>query len=169
MTTVTAVSPATADRPDQPSKNPDPRRHRPILTRPRIDTVAAVTAAVVVSLLPAVLPRTSVSQAIMTGVPVAFAIGIVALVRMVLGRWRIDVDARFGRHRVPVLLICGFVATATAVRAAAWQNGMHAAMGMAPAGAGYWLRCLLGSALIVVLLVGTGRGLRWGVRTLVRL
>ncbi|AHH17014.1 alpha/beta hydrolase family protein [Nocardia nova SH22a] len=146
-----------------------PRRHHPALTRPRIETLVAVTAAVVVSLLPAVLPRTSVSQAIMTAVPVALAIGVVALLRKVLGYWRIDIDARLGRVRVPLLLVCGFVVTAAGVRAAAWQNGLHAAMGMAPAGAAYWLRCLLGAALIVAFLVGTGRGIRWGIRKLVRL
>ncbi len=146
-----------------------PRRHRPALTRPRIETLVAVTAAVVVSLLPAVLPRTSISQAILTAVPVALAIGMAALLRAVLGVWRIDIDQRLDRLRVPVLLLCGFVVTAAAVRAAAWQNGLHAAMGMAPAGAAYWLRCLLGTALIVGFLVGTGRGMRWGIRKLVRL
>lgn len=167
MTTV--VVPHATRRPDRTVQPPAHRRHRPALTRPRIDTLIAVTAAVVVSLLPAVLPRTSISQAILTAVPVAFAIGMVALLRVVLGRWRIDIDERMGRLRVPVLLLCGFVVTASAARAAAWQNGLHAAMGMAPAGTAYWLRCVLGTALIVVFLVGTGRGMRWGIRKLVRL
>ncbi|MDR7169499.1 putative membrane protein [Nocardia kruczakiae] len=145
-----------------------PRRHRSLHVRPRIDTVVAVTIAVVMSLLPAVLPRTSVSQAIVTGVPVALAIGVAGLVRMTLGHWRFDVDERFGRHRVPILLVCGFVVTAVVVRAAAWQNGLHAAMGEAPVGAAYWLRCALGAAAIVVFLVGTGRGIRWGIRKLLR-
>lgn len=143
--------------------------HRPLLTRPRIDTVVAVTGAVAVSLLPAVLPRTSASQAIVTGVQVALAIGLVGLLRVVLRHWNIDIDRRFGRHRVPVLLVCGFAVTATVARAAAWQNGLHAAMGMAPAGATYWLRCLLGTALIVVFLVGIGRAIRWCARKLVHL
>lgn len=143
--------------------------HRPLLTRPRVDTVVAVTVAVAVSLLPAVLPRTSASQAILTGVQVALAIGIVGLLRSVLRHWNVDIDRRFGRHRVPVLLICGFAVTVTVARAAAWQNGLHAAMGMAPAGATYWLRCLLGAALTVVFLVGIGRGIRWSIRKLVHL
>ncbi|MBF4998454.1 hypothetical protein IRT45_14980 [Nocardia sp. BSTN01] len=145
-----------------------PRRHRSLHVRPRVDTVVAVTLAVVISLLPAVLPRTSVSQAIVTGVPVALAIGVAGVVRMTLGHWRIDIDERFGRHRVPILLLCGFVVTAVVVRAAAWQNGLHAAMGEAPVGAAYWLRCALGAAAIVVFLVGTGRGMRWGARLFTR-
>lgn len=144
------------------------RRHRSLHVRPRIDTVVAVTLAVVMSLLPAVLPRTSVSQAILTGVPVALAIGVSGLLRWTLSRWRIDIDERFGRHRVPILLICGFVVTAVVVRAAAWQNGLHAAMGEAPAGAAYWLRCAFGSAVVAVFLVALGRGMRWGIRKLLR-
>lgn len=150
-------------------QNPPVRRHPHLLTRPRIDTVVAVTLAVVLSLLPSVLPRTSASQAILTGVPVALAIGIAGLTRTTLGRWGFDVDARFGRHRVPVLLVCGFVVTAALVRAAAWQNGLHAVMGMAPTGAAYWLRCALGAALVVVLLIGLGRAIRWIVRACLRL
>jgi uncharacterized membrane protein len=157
--------PTTTPRANATTK---PRRHRPLHVRPRIDTVVAVTIAVVMSLLPAVLPRTSVSQAILTGVPVALAIGLSGLLHTTLRRWHIDLDARFGRHRVPILLICGFVVTAVVVRAAAWQNGLHAAMGEAPAGAAYWLRCALGAAVVVVVLVGAGRGMRWGIRKLLR-
>lgn len=176
MTTVIAPPrPETSARQPEPTpehptpEHPTPehaesQRHRSVLTRPRIDTVIVVTLAVMVSLLPAVLPRTSASQAILTGVQVAVAIGLASLLRLVLRRWRIDLDERFGRYRVPVLLVCGFVVSATAVRAASWQNGLHAAMGMAPAGAMYWSRCLLGAVLVVVVLVGIGRGLRWALR-----
>ncbi|MBY8861261.1 hypothetical protein K7711_32625 [Nocardia sp. CA2R105] len=132
--------------------------------RPRVGTIAAVTIATVVSLLPAVLPRTSATQAVLTGVLAAVAIGIAGLGRIMLRRRDIDVEKRWGQHRVPVLLVCGFAVIAATVNATHWQSGLRADMGMAPVGPAYWLRAAVGTALLAAILVGLSRGLRWLVR-----
>ncbi|WP_067893787.1 alpha/beta-hydrolase N-terminal domain-containing protein [Nocardia vaccinii] len=132
--------------------------------RPRVGTIVAVTIAAVVSLLPAVLPRTSPTQAVLTGVLVAVAIGIAGLGRIVLRRRGIDVEARWGHHRVPVLLLCGFAVIAATVNASHWQSGLRADMGMAPIGPVYWLRAAVGTAVLAAILVGASRGLRWVMR-----
>ncbi len=129
--------------------------------RPRVGTVVAVTAATVFTLMPAVLPRTSATQAVVTGVLAMLAIGIAGMIRIPLGRRGIDIEARFGHHLVPVLLVCGFAITAATVNATHWQNGLRAAMGSAPIGPEYWLRAAVGAALSAGLLVGLLRGLRW--------
>jgi len=132
--------------------------------RPRVGTIAAVTIATVVSLLPAVLPRTSATQAVLTGVLAAVAIGIAGLGRILLRRRDIDVEKRWGQHRVPVLLVCGFAVIAATVNATHWQSGLRADMGMAPVGPAYWLRAAVGTVVLAAILVGLSRGLRWLVR-----
>ena len=132
--------------------------------RPRVGSLVAVTIATVVSLLPAVLPRTSPTQALLTGVLAAVAIGIAGLGRIVLRRRDIDVEARWGHHRVPVLLLCGFAVIAATVNASHWQSGLRADMGMAPIGPVYWLRAAVGAAVLAAILVGVSRGLRGVVR-----
>lgn len=134
--------------------------------RPRVGTIVAVTIAAVVSLLPAVLPRTSTTQAVLTGVLAALAIGIAGVGRIVLRRRAIDVEARWGHHRVPVLLVCGFAVIAATVNATHWQSGLRADMGMAPVGPEYWVRAALGTVVLAAVLVGLSRGLRWTVRKL---
>ncbi|WP_067669323.1 alpha/beta-hydrolase N-terminal domain-containing protein [Nocardia miyunensis] len=129
--------------------------------RPRVGTVVAVTIAAVLSLLPAVLPRTSATQAVLTGVLAAVAIGIAGVGRIVLRRRDIDVETRWGHHRVPVLLVCGFAVIAATVNATHWQAGLRADMGMAPVGPEYWLRAAVGTAVLAAILVGLSRGLRW--------
>ncbi|MQY22206.1 alpha/beta-hydrolase N-terminal domain-containing protein [Nocardia macrotermitis] len=141
-------------------------RALPVLRRlrPRVGTVVAVTIAAVVSLLPEVLPRTSATQAVLTGVLAAVAIGIAGLGRIVLRGRGIDVEARWGQHRVPVWLVCGFAVIAATVNASHWQSGLRADMGMAPVGPEYWLRAAVGTAVLGAILVGLSRGLRWVVR-----
>jgi uncharacterized membrane protein len=131
-----------------------------------VGTVLAVTAATVLSLLPAVLPRTSATQAVLTGTLAAIAIGIAGFIRVLLRRSGIDVESRYGQHLVPVLLVCGFAVVAATVNASHWQSGLHAAMGMAPVGPDYWLRAAVGTAVGAGLVVGVLRGLRWVVQRL---
>lgn len=128
--------------------------------RPRVGTVMAVTAATVLSLLPAVLPRTSATQAVLTGALAAMAIGIAGIFRIVLRRRGFDLEERWGAHRVPVLLVCGFAVAAATVNATHWQSGLRAAMSMAPVGPDYWLRAAVGAAIAGGLLVWLFRGLR---------
>ena len=134
--------------------------------RPRVGTMMAVTAATVLSLLPAVLPRTSATQAVLTGALAAMAIGIAGVIRIGLRRRGFDLEERWGAHRVPVLLVCGFAVAAATVNATHWQSGLRAAMSMAPVGPEYWLRAAVGAAIASGLLVWIFRGVRGLVRVL---
>ncbi|MGF6888091.1 putative membrane protein [Nocardia sp. GAS34] len=134
--------------------------------RPRVGTMLAVTAATVLSLLPAVLPRTSATQAVLTGVLGAMAIGIAGVLRTVLRRRGFDLEERWGTHRVPVMLVCGFALAAATVNATHWQSGLRAAMSMAPVGPEYWLRAAVGAAIAGGLLVWVFRGVRGLLRLL---
>jgi uncharacterized membrane protein len=137
--------------------------------RPRVGTTLAVTSATVVSLLPAVLSRTSGAQAVLTGALAAMAIGIAGLLRALVRRRGFDLEDRWGQHRVPVLLVCGFAMAAATVNASHWQSGLRAAMGTAPLNPEYWLRAALGAAIAGGLLVWACRGVRGLMRVLSRL
>ncbi|WP_024804301.1 alpha/beta-hydrolase N-terminal domain-containing protein [Nocardia sp. BMG51109] len=169
MSATTAQSPhAASDGRDAEPQPPTRRWSLLAWARPRVGTVVAVTAAVVISLLPFALSRTSASQAILTGVLAAFAIGVGGMLRSLLGRWRIDVDQRFGHHRRPLVLLGGLAVTAAVTNATHRQDSLHAAMGAAPAGPEHWFRWFLGAAVIAAVLVGVGRAARGIARKLGR-
>ncbi|MFE2995550.1 alpha/beta-hydrolase family protein [Nocardia sp. NPDC059246] len=120
-----------------------------------------------ISLAPGLLPRTPSAQAILTTLVVLIALGLAAIIRMVL-RW-----TRFGiehltRGRVPAL-IAGMVLVGAAMGYAEhWQNTLRAAMGVAGIGPGYWVQWLAWTVPLVVAVVALARGVGWAVRRLGR-
>ncbi|MFI1913297.1 alpha/beta-hydrolase family protein [Nocardia sp. NPDC020380] len=134
---------------------------------PRIGTTLAVTAAVLVSLAPGLLPRTPSAQAVLTALLVLIGLAVVGIGRMVLRRTNIGRNWS-GRYALPAL-VAGVLASAGAiVYAQNWQNQLRAAMRVGTIGPVYWLQWILVTAFLVGLIVGVCRGLRWTVRRLGR-
>ncbi|WP_245720301.1 alpha/beta-hydrolase family protein [Nocardia uniformis] len=135
---------------------------------PRVGTTMGIVLGVLASLAPGLLPRTPSAQAIVTGLLAAIGLGIAGVVRFVLRRSGIDVDAVFARYRLWALAVGVVAVGAMAGYAEYWQSRLRDVMGVAPVGAGYWLQCLLGATLIGGVLVGVARGIRWLIRRLGR-
>ncbi|MFI9509858.1 alpha/beta-hydrolase family protein [Nocardia sp. NPDC052566] len=136
------------------------------VVRPRVGTSAGIGVGVLMSLAPGLLPRTPGAQAVVTGLLAAITLGVAGVVRYLVRRFGIDVDRVTARWRVPVLVVMAVLIAGAAVRASYWQNGLRAAMGTAPIGADYWLRCGFGAVVILGVLTGAVRGIRWGLRKL---
>lgn len=157
-------------RPTRRGNRPNRFRRGPRGTRvtdsalPRIGTTVGVAVGVVASLAPGLLPRTAGAQAILTGLLVAGSLGLAAVLGWALRLGGVDTDRRAGRAGVLVAAVVVLVAAAW--RAANWQNGLRAAMGVAPIDPWYWARWALGATLLACGLVAVGRALRWGVRAL---
>lgn len=145
-----------------------PRPTRGGFLAPRVGTTVGIVAGVLASLAPGLLPRTPSAQAIVTGLLAALGLGIAGLVRFVLRRCGIDVDAVFARFRLPVLAVGVVAVCGAAGYAEHWQMRLRDAMGVAPIGVGYWVQSLLGAALIGGALIGGARGIRWVARRLGR-
>lgn len=127
---------------------------------PRVTTTIAVTSATGLSLAPSLLPRPAVTQAVFTALSVLCALTLLAASRALrgkLGRTPRTVSAG-ARQGVLVVSIAGCGAAVLA--ADHWQNGLRAAMGVGPVGAGHWTTVAIVSGLVVA---GT-RGLAIGVR-----
>ncbi|MFI6867302.1 alpha/beta-hydrolase family protein [Nocardia sp. NPDC050406] len=138
------------------------------LLAPRVGTTLGITLGVLASLAPSLLPRTPSAQAILTGLLAAVGLGIAGVVRFVVRRCGVDVDAVFGRWRLPVFAVGLVAVCGSAGYAEYWQLRLRDAMGVAGIGVVYWLQCLLGAALILTVLTGIARGIRWAVRRLGR-
>lgn len=135
---------------------------------PRVGTTAAVTAGVVASLAPGLLPRTPMAQAIVTALLVVLSLAGAGVVRVVLRR------IRGRRETSPGLRLAAGGAGVAAIGVAMtyaeyWQNRLREVMGVGAIGLGYWTRWALTTALIVGVVVGIWFGLRWVVRGLGRL
>ncbi|OCF91606.1 hypothetical protein AW168_06925 [Nocardia brasiliensis] len=136
------------------------------LARPRIGTTLAVGVGVLVSLGPGLLPRTAGAQAILTALLVAIGLGVAGIVRFVVRRWGFDVDRRWPGVRAPLLAGTALLVTAAGAQAWHWQNQLRSAMDAAPIGAGYWVRWLLETVLIVGVVAGGSWGVGWALRKL---
>ncbi|MGW4245765.1 alpha/beta-hydrolase family protein [Nocardia sp. NPDC004722] len=120
-----------------------------------------------ISLAPGLLPRTPSAQAILTALVVLIALGVAALIRMVL-RW-----TRFGvihlvRARVPVLVVSLALVGASMSYAEHWQNRLRAAMGVGGIGPAYWAQWLAWTVPLVVVVLAVVGGMRWVIRRLGR-
>ncbi|WP_338764964.1 alpha/beta-hydrolase family protein [Nocardia vulneris] len=129
------------------------------LARPRIGTTLGVGVGMLVSLGPGLLPRTAGAQAILTALLVAIGLGVAGIVRFVVRRWGFDVNRRWPGVRAPLLAGMALLVTTAGAQAWHWQNQLRSAMDAAPIGAGYWVRWLLETVLIV----GVVAGGSWGV------
>ncbi|MFE3194743.1 alpha/beta-hydrolase family protein [Nocardia sp. NPDC059240] len=120
-----------------------------------------------ISLAPGLLPRTPSAQAILTAVVVLIALGVAALIRMVL-RWTRFGATQVSRARVPVLIITLGLVGASMSYAEHWQNKLRAAMGVGGIGPLYWAQWLAWTVPLVVLVLAVVGGVRWVVRRLGR-
>ncbi|GAB2547859.1 alpha/beta-hydrolase family protein [Nocardia heshunensis] len=120
-----------------------------------------------ISLAPGLLPRTPSAQAILTALLVLIALGVAALIRMVL-RW-----TRFGvtqveRARVPVSIVALGLVGASMSYAEHWQNKLRAAMGVGGIGPVYWAQWLAWTVPLIAVVLAVVAGVRWVVRRLGR-
>ncbi|RDI49212.1 alpha/beta-hydrolase family protein [Nocardia mexicana] len=155
-----------------PHHRPAPPRRRllaALRTPPRIGTSLALTLGTAASLTPGLLPRTAAAQAILTALLVTIALTVAGIARIIGRRLGFDINHRLAAYRIPVALTGTLMVSGAVVLAQQWQNRLRDAMGVAAVGADHWLRCGVGAVLIVVVLVGIARGIRWLVRRLGRL
>ncbi|MEV6767966.1 alpha/beta-hydrolase family protein [Nocardia sp. NPDC051030] len=129
----------------------------------------AVVLGVCASLAPGLLPRTPSAQAMVTALLVLVGLGLTGIGRFVLRRTRFGGGDRLARWRWPVAGVGGFGVVCTMVQAGHWQNRLRDAMGVGSIGAAYWVHWALVSALIVGIVVGICRGVRWAGRRLGKL
>lgn len=137
------------------------------ITLPRFGTSIAVGVGVVMSLGPGLLPRTPSAQGMLTALLVLVALGVAALVRMLLRLTRFGgFTSRWGRASAAVVAV---LAVSTAMGYAEhWQNELRSAMGVAGIGPAYWGQWALWTAGIAGVVLMVCRGARWVVRRLGR-
>ncbi|MBB5911752.1 putative membrane protein [Nocardia transvalensis] len=148
-----------------PADEPAPRRpfRLPLALRtpPRIGTSLAVALGATASLSPGLLPRTAAAQAILTGLLVTVGLAVSGTTRTILRRRRFDINRRFPGVRLPVALTGAVLVIGALLGAHEWQNRLRAAMGAPAVTGGHWAACALAATLIVVLLTGIARSVRW--------
>lgn len=122
---------------------------------PRVATTLVITAAVLASLAPSLLPRTPTMQAVVTGLLAAIGLAIAALFRA------LRVPPGSESTRAAALFVSALAVSWSVVAATQWQDGLRAVMGMQPVDAMYWVQTGAGAAFIVIVLyavaVGFGR------------
>lgn len=142
------------------------------LLRPRIGTTLALGIGVLMSLAPGLLPRTPGTQAVLTGLLAALALGIAGLGSFALRQWNrlgrtdIDINRRWRRWRRPLLGGMTVLILGATVQAWHWQNQLRAAMDAPAIGPGYWVHSAVGAAIFVAALAGICEGVRWTIRRL---
>ncbi len=130
------------------------------LAVPRVATSLIVGGMVAVSLAPGLLPRSSLTQALVTGVLAALGLGLSTGLHRVLRLLTPLAPRRVARR---VSAAASVVAVAVAgVAAARWQSSLRSSMGMAAASRLHWIEVLCGSvsvsAILIVLFLATTRG-----------
>ncbi|MGW4478693.1 alpha/beta-hydrolase family protein [Rhodococcus triatomae] len=126
---------------------------------PRVATTVCVAASATVSLAPALLPRSAIVQAVVTGVLVAFGFGLASLWRRATERRTPADGSDTGTRRV--VAWSGVAATAaTLLLADHWQRGLRAATGSPPASPAHWPAVLVGAAAVTAALLLTAAGVR---------
>ncbi|MDJ0391996.1 alpha/beta-hydrolase family protein [Rhodococcus sp. G-MC3] len=133
---------------------------------PRTATSILVSAAVIASLVPSLLPRSSLMQAIVTGVFATAALGFAALAHRIVAGVRGTAFPTPAPH--PVARRIAAAAGVTAILAAAvgdarWQNDLREAMDVPNAGALHWIGVLCGSVSVCSILVVLGLGISRGI------
>ncbi|MET4048487.1 putative membrane protein [Rhodococcus sp. UYP5] len=150
MTTSVRLRPTAALR-----TAPEPR-----LAVPRVATSLIVGGMVAASLAPGLLPRSSLTQALVTGVMAALGLGLSAGLHRLLRRL-VPVAPQCGARRVAAAASVVSVALA-GVAAARWQSSLRSSMGMPAASRLHWVEVLCGSvsvsAILIVLFLATTRG-----------
>ncbi|MCJ0890431.1 alpha/beta-hydrolase family protein [Rhodococcus sp. ARC_M5] len=120
---------------------------------PRIGTSVALTAAVMVSSAPSLLPRPAATQAVLTGVLMASALAVMWSARRALGSRKPD--------RVRLRAWAAGAGTLTAIASSVanlrWQNRLRAAMDFDTVEWRYALDVAAGAICVALLLCGLGR------------
>lgn len=129
---------------------------------PSVSASVLCTPAFALSLLPSLLPRPAIVQGVLSGLLIAVALGVAALL------------ARLERRLVPtssaLALRWSVLSVATGLGMAAllvgdvWLRQSRSAVGLSRPGDLYWPLALAAAALTCALLVAVGRGLRWLLR-----
>lgn len=128
---------------------------------PRIGSTAAVTIAAVLSLTPSLLPRTSLTQGILSGLLVAVALALMALGRLVApNRIRAQQGARDAETRLLAVAVATATIAVSATWAHHWQNTLRIAMEVPTIGLRHWLEVLAGTTVTATVLVGCAIGIR---------
>lgn len=137
---------------------------RPAVPRTATSIIVAVT--VTASLAPGLLPRTSLTQAMFTGIAAALALGLSALHHRIVSR----IAVPSVRPVVRKFALCSSV-TAISVAAvidAGWQNELRAAMATEPTPPMHWVEVWCGAISICAIMVVIGVALVRGGRRLGR-
>ncbi|MFD6895597.1 alpha/beta-hydrolase family protein [Rhodococcus sp. NPDC060086] len=128
---------------------------------PRLSSTAAVTIAAALSLTPSLLPRTSLTQGVLSGLLVAVALALMALGRLVAPN---RIRAQHGERDAEARWLAVAVATATIAVSATWahhwQNTLRMAMEVPAIGLRHWLEALAGTIVTATVLVGCAMGIR---------
>nr|WP_296767746.1 alpha/beta-hydrolase family protein [Rhodococcus sp. (in: high G+C Gram-positive bacteria)] len=150
---------------DLPVVRPTPLRHG-TSALPATATSILVAVFVIASLAPSLLPRSSLTQAIVTGVFAAAALASAAMLHRIVSALRRRSTAIPAPHRVARRIAAAISAVAVTVAAvvdARWQNDLRAAMGVSNTAALHWMEVLCGSvsvcSILIVLGLGVSRGL----------
>lgn len=125
-----------------------------------VTVTAAVTAGA--SLSPSLLPRSSGTQAIFSGLLVAAGPAILASVRHAVPERPSRAPHQLQGNELRILTAAAGAAFVVVIATVAhhWQNALRAAMDVPSIGLQYWLEVVAGTGAIVVLTGGTARGLR---------
>ncbi|WP_228538260.1 alpha/beta-hydrolase family protein [Nocardia sp. XZ_19_385] len=161
-----AAAPTRASEPGKRSQRVQATARKVLSSAPRVGTTSAIGIGALVSLSPGLLPRTPGAQAILTALLIVIVLAVAGLLRMVLRRWKFDINTRFPGARRPLFALSTLLIVGAAAQAGHWQNALRSAMGTPPIGPDYWLRCALGAALLVGVCTGIARGFRWALRRL---
>ncbi len=117
---------------------------------PRVGTSAALTAAVLMSSAPGLLPRPAVTQALLTGVAMAIGLAIVCCARRAFGTGR---HTRI-RPRAWAVCVGALISTAAVYSNMLWQNRLRAAMDADTVHWTYVVDVLGGAACVALALCG---------------
>jgi len=144
------IAPTTAR---QPSTQPAFR------SGPRAGSTIAVVVATAVSLAPSLLPRSAPVQAAVTGMLIAAALGVAALVRR-------SATSRLSSDSAELRWLAAAVGAATVAVSATvahrWQNDLRTAMSLPPIGFGHWVEVAAGAVAIATVVVAVTAAARWG-------
>ncbi|KAA0024208.1 alpha/beta-hydrolase family protein [Antrihabitans cavernicola] len=122
---------------------------------PRVTTSVVLTATIVASLSPSLLPRTPTMQAVLTGLFTAVGLGVASLLR------RVGIGPGPEKLRSATAFIAAVTVAWSILAATRWQDGLRAVMGMQPIGLLYWVQTAAGAAFVAIALYGITTGIGW--------
>ncbi|MGB2949450.1 MAG: alpha/beta-hydrolase family protein [Rhodococcus sp. (in: high G+C Gram-positive bacteria)] len=143
---------------------PTTRSARPAVPRTATSIILSMT--VIASLAPGLLPRSSLTQALVTGIAAALGLALSTIAHRIVSRVFIPSVRPVARR----IALCGSVTAifAAAVSEAGWQNDLRSAMGTEPTPPMHWVEVWCGAISICAISVVIGVGLRRGGRRLGR-